>query len=167
MSIVTKSRKYKLKIVEFLETKETVKVIGTVYKKNGIIGDFNWMIGSGEYEDALFIFNDDEKSHKWKKAGRGNAVIRKYNIHALPDRPRSVGIVTGTYRTGYSELTDEVKERIDECFEEAKQILIKHKYTKLYYSAKTENGQLGTSLFQVNSVVIQYITDKIHSLSSL
>jgi hypothetical protein len=37
------------------------EVIGTVFSKKGQIGDFEWHIKSGLYEDSLFLFNDDEK----------------------------------------------------------------------------------------------------------
>jgi len=100
----------------------SVEVIGTVYKKQGQEGDFEWHIKSGMYEDSLFLFNDDEKRHKWKKAGRGNAVIRKYNKHAL-DKPRSHGIVTGKEK-GYECLSDEVKKAIDDVLSKQKKLFL-------------------------------------------
>jgi len=141
------------------------QVYGTVFKKKNMIGDFDWMIRSGNYDDSLFIFNDDEQRHKWKKAGRGNAIIRKYNRYALPHQPHSAGIVTGKNGSGYEEFTDEIKQQIDQCFQEVKEILKTHNYKKVYYSAKEENGQLGTSIFKVHSDVLQYITEQIHLLS--
>jgi len=143
----------------------SVEVIGTVYKKQGQEGDFEWHIKSGMYEDSLFLFNDDEKRHKWKKAGRGNAVIRKYNKHAL-DKPRSHGIVTGKEK-GYECLSDEVKKAIDDCFIETKEIISKYSYKRIYYSAQTPNGLLGTSIFHVGDDVILYITKKIKELAFL
>jgi len=136
--------------------------IGTVYSKKGQLGDFDWQIRSGLYENALFLFNDDEKRHHWKKAGAGNAVIRKYNTHALPTKPRSHGIVTGK-DTGYASLTDDAKANIDKCFEEVKTIIEKHGYNTVYYSA-TSNGLLGTSIFQIGDDVREYITLRIKEL---
>ncbi len=140
----------------------TVQVIGTVYTKNNTEGDFNWQICSGKYEDALFIFNDDETRHHYKKAGRGNAIIRKYNQHAV-DKPRSHGIVTGN-KKGYESLTNDAKIQIDKCIEEVKEIIKKYKYTKVYYSAATPNGLLGTSIFTIGDDVRDYITQQIKLL---
>lgn len=136
--------------------------IGTVYSKKGQEGDFDWQIRSGKYEDALFLFNDDEKRHHWKKAGTGNAIIRKYNQHAIA-KPRSHGIVTGN-AFGYTSLTNEAKTQIDRCFTEAKKIIQEQGYTKVYYSAATPNGLLGTSIFQIGDDVRQYITQQIKQL---
>jgi len=139
------------------------QIIGTVYSKKNQVGDFDWQIRSGLYENALFLFNDDEKRHHWKKAGTGNAVVRKYNMHALPERPRSHGIVTGN-AAGYASLTPSAKAKIDECIEEARQIIEEHGYTTVYYSAATPNGSLGTSIFQICNDVREYITQQIKSL---
>lgn len=140
-----------------------IQLIGTVFSKKGQEGDFDWQIQSGRYEHALFLFNEDESRAKWKKAGTGNAVIRKYNKYAL-SKPRSTGILTGTKDGGYPALTDAVRAKIDECIVEIKRIVNEYGYTTIYYSAKTPNGLLGTSIFQVHPDVIQYITEKLHSL---
>ena len=142
---------------------KNVTVIGTVYNKKGQEGDFDWHIKSDKYDDALFLFNDDEKRRKWKRAGAGNAVIRKYNKYAQPDKPRSHGIVTGN-EDGYTELTDKAKKAIDESISEAREIIKKYNYKKVYYSAKTPNGMIGTSIFKVGDDVISYITDQIRKL---
>ena len=139
-----------------------VEVIGTVFKGRKQFGDFEWHIQSGQFEDSLFLFNDDEKRNTWRKAGMGNAVIRKYNKHALA-KPRSCGIITGN-DVGYTELTPSNKAVIDQCFTEIKEILREHGYTKVYYSAQTENGRFGTSIFHVGDDVIEYITNEIHML---
>lgn len=97
-----------------------VQVYDTVFKKNGIIGDFDWMIRSDNYDDSLFIFNDGEQHRKWKKAGRGNAVIWQYNRYALSHKPCSAGIVTSINGSGYQECTDEIKQYIDQCLQEVK-----------------------------------------------
>lgn len=143
-----------------------IRVVGTVYHKNGMEGDFDWQIRSCRYEECLFIYNDDEKRRRWKKAGRGNAVIRKYNRYALPDRPRSVGICTGDGEGGYDLLTDHVKSIIDECVTEIRELILTHNYTKVYYSARTPNGLLGTSIFIVGEDVINYITQEIRKLET-
>lgn len=140
----------------------SIQVIGTVYTKKGQEGDFDWHIRSGKYPDALFLFNDDEQRHHWKKAGAGNAVIRKYNQHALAI-PRSHGIVTGN-RVGYSSLTDEAREAIDRCLEEVRELIQQYGYTQVYYSAIEPNGLLGTGIFDVGMDVREYITQQIWAL---
>ena len=141
-----------------------MQVIGTVFSGKGKEGDFEWQIKSGFYEDSLFVFNEDESRVKWKKAGRGNAVIRKYNKYAV-DKPRSVGVFTGTKVGGYTELTDDVKSKIDGCIKDVKDIAEKFGYTRIFYSAKTPNGLLGTSIFQVDEKVLMYITQQLTSLA--
>ena len=144
-----------------------VKVFGSVFKKKGIEGDFDWQIKSPSYDDSLFLFNDDEERNKWKKAGQGNAIIRKYNKYAIPSRPRSVGIVTGKNEQGYTNLTPEVKNAIDKTIDEAKEIINKYSYKRVYYSATTPNGILGTSIFKVGDKVLNYITEQIKSLGNI
>ena len=141
----------------------SLEVIGSVFTKKGIEGDFEWQIQSGKYDECLFIFNEDESRIKWKKAGAGNAVIRKYNKYAVA-RPRAVGMLTGNKHGGYTEFTPEIKEKIDSCIEEIKYIFANYGYTTLYYSAKTPNGLLGTSIFQVHPDVLQYITKELHAI---
>lgn len=142
-----------------------MNVIGTVFTKRGIEGDFDWMIRSGHYENALFLFNEDETRQHWIKAGQGNAVIRKYNPYAM-NRPRSVGILTGNRLGGYTELTPEVKDKIDACFHTVHEVCQRHGYTTIYYSAVEPNGLLGTSIFQVDPAVLEYITQKIKNLGA-
>ncbi len=142
-----------------------LRVIGTVFKKRGEEGDFDWMIRSGKYNDALFVYNDDEMRQHWKKAGTGNAVIRKYNRYVL-ERPFSAGVVTGSGSSGYSKLDDAVRQRIDGCFIVIRELCKKHGYNTIYYSAATPNGLLGTSIFVVDREVLQYITDKLHALAN-
>jgi hypothetical protein len=141
----------------------TISVIGTVFAGKGKEGDFEWQIRSGKYENALFVFNEDEKRVGWKKAGRGNAVIRKWNHVACPDRPRAVGIFTGGSQGGYKVLNPEIQKKIDSCFDHLQKIMSKHGYTTIYYSAKP-NGLLGTSIFEVAPEVLEYITKRLKDL---
>ena len=41
-----------------------MKVIGSVFSGAGKDGDFDWMITQDHYEDALFVFNDNEGQYK-------------------------------------------------------------------------------------------------------
>ena len=143
-----------------------VTVIGTVFDGRHKVGDFDWMIKSGNYDDSLFIFNDDVKRNKWKKGGKGNSIIRKYNKYANPRNPKSVGIVTGC-KKGFASLTDEVRSRIDKNLNEVVKTLQSMQYRKVYYSAKTPNGLLGTGIFKVGKDVLEYITLQIHELEKI
>ena len=141
-------------------------IIGTQYIKKGQYGDFDWMIKQKEYSDSLFIFNDDEERHKSCAQGKGNAIIRKYNIYSNFKKPRSAGIPTGTVkRGGYNKLTSHIKFEIDQALKEIKEIIEKYKYKKVFYSADKE-GKLGTSIFRVGNDVIEYITLEIQNLKN-
>jgi len=145
--------------------KPLVDVIGTVFTKKGTYGDFDWQILSGKYNNALFLFNDDEARNHLKKAGKGNAIIRKYNKYAMPYRPRAVGIVTGKNGEGYTSLTHDVKRAIDKTIEEAREIITKYGYTTVYYSSdKVTDDIIGTSIFDVDMNVRLYITREIKRL---
>ena len=143
-----------------------VTVIGTVFGGRHKVGDFDWMIKSGNYDDSLFIFNDDVKRNKWKTGGKGNSIIRKYNKYANPRNPKSVGIVTGR-KKGFTSLTDEVRSRIDKNLKEVVKTIQSMQYRKVYYSAKTPKGLLGTGIFKVGKDVLEYITHQIHELEKI
>ena len=82
-----------------------MQVIPSQYHGGGVVGDFGWMITRPEYDDALFVFNDNEeeflafKSNKQRtpdspgcQDGGGNAGIRHYRC---VDPPRAAGVPTG------------------------------------------------------------------------
>jgi hypothetical protein len=141
-----------------------VKVIGTIYEGNNKLGDFNWMIKQAEFKNCLFIFNDNIEHHLSNRKGAGNAIIRQYNKHSNLVKPMSAGIPTGTLsKGGFDELSEEVKILIDDCIIGIKELIQKYKYDTVYFSAD-KNGKLGTSIFEVNKDVIDYITEKIMML---
>ncbi len=144
---------------------DKVQVIGIKYSRGGIFGDFKWMCTRDEYENSLFLFNDNEEYHYTCRSGAGNAIMRRYNKYSDLDIPISAGIPTGTLaRGGYAKLTTHSKTCIDDAFKEIDELLSKYKYSRIYYSAETD-GQLGTSIFRVDPDVIKYITAKIFNLS--
>jgi len=141
-----------------------VKVIGSIYTGNNTLGDFNWMIKQTEYKNCLFIFNDNIEHHASCKIGKGNAIIRQYNKFSSLNRPRSVGIPTGTYVFGgFSKLDEEVKTIIDDSINEIKDLIQKYNFDTVYFS-QDSSGKLGTSIFKVNEDVINYITEQIYKL---
>lgn len=75
-----------------------VKVIGTVFCGLNKYGDFDYMINNTDYDDSLFIYNDNIESRFKSKSGIGNAIIRKYNQYSSLEIPRSAGISTGSLK---------------------------------------------------------------------
>lgn len=146
-----------------------VQVIGVRYTSPETYGDFNWMITQPEFSNALFIFNDNEEHHETPIQGLGNASIRPYNKYfklASITKPRSAGIPTGTLRRGgYSMLTNQVQETIDDAIIEIKELIETYGYDSIYYSVGP-SGKLGTSLFQVDQSVIDYIDGCIKGLET-
>src|SRR5690349_16006750 len=101
-----------------------VQVIGSQFSRPGTDGDFGWMIEQPEYDDALFVFNDNEPQFlaflqsqdpgsSGCRPGGGNAVIRPYRCK---HPRRAAGVPTGAGE-GYAQLTPEVKRVIDDAFE--------------------------------------------------
>ncbi len=145
-----------------------MKITGTIFTNKNEIGDFMWMKDQKEYNNSLFIFNDNTEYHNTNKRGGGNAIMRKYNKYNTSlDKPISAGIPTGSLENGgFMEFNQEVKKIIDESFEEIKELITKYNYTEIIYSAD-KNGSLGTNIFEVNKDVINYITNLIKSLEKI
>ena len=142
------------------------KVIPTQFTKRNQYGDFKWMIQQEEYQNALFIFNDDIESIASYKNTKGNACIREYNsnnpnIEIL----QSAGIPTGSRKKkkGFQKLDSEAQEYIDTALEKIKGLIQKHSYETVFYSADRD-GILGSKLFKPCDDVIVYITAKILEL---
>lgn len=143
-----------------------VTVLGTVYGGPRSYGDFRWMIDQPEYQDSLFIFNDNEEHHTSFQPGGGNATIRRFNRYnpQLP-KPRSAGVPTGARGRGYAALTKEVKITVDNSIAEARELIRTHGYRRVFYSAEQADGLLGVSIFAVHDAVRGYITEQIKTLS--
>ncbi len=142
------------------------KIKGIRFFQSGTYGDFNWMIQQEKYSNALFIFNDNEEHHQTDRQGLGNAIIRPWNKYGDEEIPRSAGIPTGTLESGgYLELTNNVKDTINNAIIEIKELILKYKYSSIYYSVGP-NGKLGTSIFYVDHNVINYIDEQINLLGS-
>jgi phosphoribosyl-dephospho-CoA transferase len=119
-----------------------------------------------EFNDSLFIFNDNEEMHNTCTKGIGNAVMRVFNKHSTLEIPKSAGIPTGTLEEGgYTELNEHTKKIIDDAINEIRELIEKYNYKYIFYSVD-KNGKLGTSLFEVDLKVIDYIDQQIKSLST-
>ena len=144
-----------------------IEITPNIYKGGEQVGDFYWMYHQDEYNDVLFIFNDNEEYHNTNRRGAGNAIMRKYNkYNSNLDRPRSAGIPTGTLEDGgYQELNSHVIVQVDNAIEEIKEIIKKYNYKKICYSVE-KDGVLGTGIFTVGRSVLEYITTKIKELKN-
>ena len=143
-----------------------VKVIGTIYKKNGEFGDHSWMMNQEEYLTTLFIYNDNiEFIHSCKK-GRGNAIMRVYNKYSNLKIPRSYGIPTGSLKYGgFKNLNIESKKYIDNSISEIKELIDKYSYDKIIFSRSETEDLLGTDIFIVDKNVIRYITSELYKFN--
>lgn len=150
-----------------------VKVTGSVFAGPGRDGDFKWMIEQSEYDDALFVFNDNEeqfmafrtdpRSPSGCSAGGGNAAIRPWQC---ADPPRAAGIPTGTLAGGgYPALTDRVREVIDAAIEHVGAVVKTIGYRRVFYSAADGSGALGTGIFAVGDDVKRYVVTRLSALA--
>lgn len=143
-----------------------IQIISVGFTGPGKYGDFGWMIQQPEYQDVLFLFNDNQEqfvdfllSRSACMSGGGNAVIRPYQCI---NPPRAAGIPTGSSGRGYQDLRTG-QQYIDEAFEVIKRLLSTGKYKTVMYSGD-KDGRLGASIFSPSSEVIDYITNKIRQL---
>ena len=144
-----------------------IQIYGTKFIKQGQIGDFEWMIQQPKYKNSLFIFNDNEEHHSTVRKGGGNAVIRPFNKYNQNlEKTLSAGIPTGTMtRGGYDFLTTDAQKKIDVSVDEIIELIKTYNYDAIYYSV-CSNNKLGTGIFKVDKSVIDYIDNKIQSLST-
>jgi hypothetical protein len=148
-----------------------ITLIGSIFTEVGAFGDFYYMIESGKYKNALFIYNDNEESYfdKSFNAGAGNACIRKFNKYneRFSNNPMSFGIPTGTLEHGgYKNFNRRNMEIINDCINQIIQIIQTFNKKQLFYSSKDITGILGNGIFEVNIDVLRYITFKLHKLTA-
>ena len=151
-----------------------MQMIGSIFAGGGKPGDFGWMIEQSEYDDALFIFNDNEeqflafrKTPKGRHAcerGGGNAIIRPYQCK---DPQRATGIPTGANQRGYTDRTAHVKEMIDDAVASIRHLVSTGRYQRVFYSAANLAGDLGTGIFDVGNDVKSYIVAEIKMLGDV
>lgn len=150
-----------------------IKLVPSVFRGANQEGDFKWMINRPEWQDALFVFNDNEAQFEAFRAGKeggftaggGNAAIRPYR-RLKP--PRSAGIPTGPlpggagHTDGYASLNVHNKRVIDAAIGVIRELLASGKYKRVVYSAKDEaTGELGSGIFNVAPEVKRYIVERL------
>jgi hypothetical protein len=145
-----------------------IKIKPSIFKNIGQIGDFNWEIINNIEPNTLYIFNDNEIHHETDIIGGGNAIIRQYNKYGYKNhgyiKPRSAGICTGKFNSGYKILNYNNKKIIDSCINSIKLTIKKYGYDTIKYSSKNSEGELGTGMFNVADDVKKYIIEQINKL---
>jgi hypothetical protein len=157
-----------------------IQVIPVIYNQNNMIGDFTWMIERPEYNDVLFIFNDNEEQflifHEYLNngnqnlandacnAGSGNAQIRPYQCL---NPPKAAGIPTGSYNNGVYVDINTAKPYIDASIRYIRQLLRSGLYKRIVYSAGPDGYILGIKEFNPSPDVLNYITQQINDLSNI
>jgi hypothetical protein len=146
-----------------------MKVIGSVFQGGHKEGDFNWMVQQTKYDDALFVFNDNEQQYIVHRddptdadgcsEGAGNGVIRPWQCKSPP---RAAGVPTGP---SYAKLTPHITKLIDEAVATVGKIAADQNCARIFYSADS-HGHLGTGTFQVGDDVKAYILQKLKALET-
>jgi acetyl esterase/lipase len=150
-----------------------VEIIGIAFSGRERLGDFAWMLAQPQFDDALFVFNDNEsqfrafrrdpRSAAGCSAGGGNAAIRPYRCQ---DPPRAAGIPTGDVG-GYPHLDPHVRAVIDEAVGVIRDLLATGRYTRVFFSASPDDPHLlGTGIFHVGQDVRRYVVEQLHGLGA-
>lgn len=148
-----------------------MQITGCVFAGPRQHGDFAWMLTRPEYDDAVFVFNDNESQFRAYRAdptggagcspGGGNAVIRPYRCH---QPPRAAGIPTGD-GSGYAALDEHARSVIDEAVGVIADLLGTGRYQRVFYSADADDPELlGTGIFRVGDDVRRYVVTRIRAL---
>jgi hypothetical protein len=147
----------------------TFKVIGSIFHGGHKDGDFNWMIKQTKYDDALFVFNDNEGQYILHRddptnsggcsEGAGNGIIRPWQC-VTP--PRAAGVPTGP---NYAKLNPHITQLIDEAVATVAKVATDNNTKRIFFSADS-HGHLGTGTFNVGSDVKAYIVKKLKALET-
>ncbi|MEO8697938.1 MAG: NADAR domain-containing protein [Acidimicrobiales bacterium] len=148
-----------------------VAVEGVQYVVGQERGDLGAMLDLPEYNDALFVFNDNERQFREHLqhgpganlcvAGSGNAKIRHLQCQA---NPRVMGVPTGD-SGGYAALTPHVREVVHEATGQIRQLLATGRFRRVFFNAAPD-GLIATGIFKVDDEVRQYITDELRALAT-
>jgi hypothetical protein len=151
----------------------TLRVVGSVFAGPHRLGDFAWMVQQPEWDDDLFVFNDNEEQFRAFRRdpsdpagcarGGGNAAIRPYRCQ---QPPRVAGVPTGSRGAGYEALTPPVQAVIDDAFAVIRELVASGRFQRVVYSAETPDGTVGTGIFTVGPDVTRYITEQLRILAS-
>ena len=140
---------------------------GIVYKNKNEYGDFDWMIKSGQYENVLFLFDDNLEYYKTSIPERGILELRKYNEYGLYPNVCSAGIIMGkSFNHNFDKLDEVNKRNIDISINNIKKLILQNNYKELYFSSD-EEGLIKINYKYSNLEVINYATEQIYLLNDL
>ena len=151
----------------------SITLHGSAFRGRNEVGDFAWMIEQPDYDDVLFVFNDNEEQLRaflfdsehgsGCSRGGGNAVIRPFRC---VDPPRAAGVPTGTLAGGgYPALTASARRAIADAMGVIDGLLATGRYRRIFYSAAPD-GSLGTGIFTVGDEVRAHIVEELRRRAS-
>lgn len=143
------------------------KAMPTFYRGNGKFGDWPWMKDQSVFAHSLFVINDNEEqidaylaeAEFGYSAGAGNAVARPWR---RLNPPKSAGVPTGKNGIGYQHFDAETKEKIDQSLTVIYDLLKTFYYEYLVFSTDKTGKTLGTSTYEMDEQVLQYIFERLN-----
>ncbi len=139
-----------------------IKVVRSIFRGDGVSGDYLWMSNQPEFARALFVFNDNEEQFdafivgeaSGFTAGGGNAAIRPLRKQV---QPRAAGVPTGKRGRGYEALDASTRAKIDLALAIIEGLVRTGDYDQIVIPESKDGNTLGTGIFQVAPEVRDYI----------
>lgn len=166
-----KQQEHKEEHKEHKEEQKHINVKGVVFVKKDVYGDFSWMVKQKEYENTLFLYNENflASLENEPSKGEGSAAIRPLG-YKFSEVPRAAGIPTGwsVLSDGFTNMDRFTRLAIDHSFEHVKLILRDHpNITHIIFSCSSkDHSRIGSNIFDIAEEVVSYISEKIQSLST-
>jgi hypothetical protein len=171
--------------IQQMNANPALKIVFHQYRATDPNTDYINMIKNPNYDNALFIFNDNEEQfNAYLKGepyglqnGGNNAGIRQFRAARNKPLPniRVAGIPTGrlTGMVGYKDLKKDAKAKtaIDTSIRLIYQLLCSNQYDKLIipssWHKETKKYQLGAAIFGVGDAVKEYIFDELAQIVNM
>jgi hypothetical protein len=146
----------------------TRTVRGVHFRKKNTEGDFVWMEKQDEYQNTLFVINENFlDSLDENEAGGGTAKLRPF-VWRYVAVPRAAGIPTGwsVASGGFQEMDFYTRKAMDASIDRIKIILRDNpQYTDIVFSCDANNNKkIGTNIFKLPDACINYISAKLFEL---
>ena len=140
---------------------------GIVYKNKDEYGDFYWMINTGDYNNVLFIFDDNYEDYDTNIIRNDSSIIRQYNKFGKYKNIHSAGVIMGDlYNNGFGILDIANKELIDKSIENIRDLIIEYKYTEIYFQSD-EYGFIKSNLYYLDNGITNYVSTQLFSLTHI
>jgi hypothetical protein len=141
-------------------------VMPSFYRGKGQFGDWQWMKDQTVFAHTLFVFNDNEEqfvaylagTEYGYSVGAGNALARPWR---QLNPPKSAGVPIEKNGAGYQQFDKATKEKIDQSLTIIYDLLKTFYYDYLVFSTDETGKTIGTSTFEVDEQVLQYIFDRL------